>query len=96
MSQEVSKDLLDKVQATKALVTVHSLLGVGMFQIRHQDQLKQSMDFITELHKQVLEECLLHPESDLVEDLVEFRKEKERQESLQKLMDEQVNKESHE
>ncbi len=73
----ISQDLLDKVQAAKALVTAHSLLGVGMFQHRHQDALKQSIDFLTALHKQVLDEALQHPDADKVPDLAAYREEQE-------------------
>lgn len=86
-NQEAPKDLLDKVQAAKAIVTVHSLLGVGMFQFRHQDQLKQSMEFLTALHTQVLDECLLHPDCEKVQDLVDYKAEQERQAQLKELMD---------
>lgn len=74
-----SQDLLDKVKAAKALTTTHSLLGVGMFQFRHQEQLKQSIEFLESLHKQVIAECLAHPDCDLVPDLFEYKMEQERQ-----------------
>lgn len=70
-----AQDLQDKVQAAKALVTAHSLLGVGMFQHRHQEALTQSLQFLAALHKQILEECLAHPDADLIPDLVEYKKE---------------------
>ena len=82
----VSQDLLDKVQATKAIVTIHSLLGVGMFQYRHNDQVKQSLDFLGNLHKQVLDDALSHPDADKVKDLVDYKAEKEAQEKLQELI----------
>lgn len=89
----VSQDLLDKVQAAKALVTAHSLLGVGMFQFRHQEALKQSIEFLANLHKQVLDDALSHPEADKVADLVQYKAEKEAQAQLQQLLKEQAEKE---
>lgn len=84
-----AQDLLDKVQATKAIVTAHSLLGVGMFQHRHSESLKQSIEFLAALHKQILAECMLHPDSDLIPDLVEYKAEAKKQEELSKLIDAQ-------
>lgn len=69
-----SVDLPKQIQAAKALVSVHSLLSVGMFQHRHQDSLKQSLEFLSALHSQVLEECLSHPDADKYEDLVSYKK----------------------
>lgn len=77
--KQPAKDLLDKVQATKALVTAHSLLGVGMFQHRHSEALKQSIDFLQALHSQLLEECLAHPDADLIQELVDYKQEAEKQ-----------------
>ncbi len=79
-------ELINKVQATKALVTAHNLLGVGMFQARNQEAVKQSLEFLAALHKQILEECLAHPDAHLVQDLVDYVEEAKKQEELQKLM----------
>ena len=71
---QVSQDLLDQVQSAKALVTVHSLLLVGTFQQKNMDALKQSIDFVAALHKQVLEASLKHEQADLLPELVEYKK----------------------
>lgn len=93
----VSQDLLDKVQATKAIVTAHSLLGVGMFQHRHSEALKQSLDFLTALHKQILDECIVHPDADKVQELVDYRAEQKKQAELQALIEaEQLNNQGQE
>lgn len=83
----VSQDLQDKLKATKALVTAHSLLGVGMFQHRHTEQLNQSLQFLAELHKQILEECLFHPDADKVQELVDYKAEVQKQEQLKQLIE---------
>ena len=85
-----SQDLLDKVQATKALVTAHSLLGVGMFQARNHEAVTQSIEFLAALHKQILTDCLQHPDAHLVQDLVDYAEAAKKQEELQKLMAEQA------
>ena len=81
-----SQDLLDKVKAAKALTTAHSLLGVGMFQFRHQEQLKQSLEFLELLHKQVIEECLQHVDCDLVPELVEYKAQQDEHEKMQEIL----------
>jgi hypothetical protein len=78
--KQPAQDLVDKVQATKALVTTHSLLGIGMFQHRHSEALQQSIDFLAALHKQILTECLKHPDANLVPDLVEYAEQAKKQE----------------
>lgn len=85
--KQPAQDLIDKVQATKALVTAHSLLGVGMFQHRHSEALSQSIDFLAALHKQVLDECLEHPDSDLIPDLVEYKEAAKQQEQLKQIVE---------
>lgn len=86
---DLPQDLLQKVSATKAVATAHSLLGVGMFQHRHTEALQKSIDFLTSLHKQILEECLSHPDADKVPDLVEYKEEQRKQAELAKLVAEQ-------
>ena len=73
----ISQDLQDKLAAIKALVTAHSLLGVGMFQHRHQEALKESLKFLEALHKQVMEEALLHSDADKCQELVDYKAQKE-------------------
>ena len=85
--KEAAQNLQDKVKAAKALVTAHSLLGVGMFQHRHSEALKQSIEFLAALHKQVLDECLNHPDSDLIPDLVEYKEAAKQQEQLKQIVE---------
>lgn len=92
VSPAPSQDLVNKVQAAKALVTAHSLLGVGMFQHRHNEAVTQSLDFLAALHKQILTECLEHPDAHLVQDLVDYAAEAKKQEELKKLLAEQAAK----
>ena len=70
---EVSQDLQDKLSAIKALVTVHSLLGAGMFQVRNAKTVEDSIQFITALHQQVMEEALNHPDADKVQELIDYK-----------------------
>lgn len=88
--QEVNlpEELKDKLSAIKALVTVHSLLGVGMFQHRHTPQLTESLKFLESLHKQVMEEALQHPDADKAPELVEYKQQLV-MEALQKSIKEQ-------
>jgi len=85
--KEAAQNLQDKVKAAKALDTAHSLLGVGMFQHRHSEALKQSIEFLAALHKQVLDECLNHPDSDLIPDLVEYKEAAKQQEQLKQIVE---------
>lgn len=87
VSPAPADELINKVQATKALVTAHSLLGIGMFQARNQEAVKQSLDFLAALHKQILEECLNHPDAHLVQDLVDYAAEAKKQEELKQLLE---------
>lgn len=87
VSPAPAEELINKVQATKALVTAHSLLGIGMFQARNQEAVKQSLEFLAALHKQLLEECLNHPDAHLVQDLVDYAAEAKKQEELKKMLE---------
>jgi len=69
----IAQDLQEKLLAIKALVTAHSLLGVGMFQHRHQQALSESLKFLEALHLQVMEEALVHPDADKCQELVEYQ-----------------------
>lgn len=89
-AKQPAQDLLDKVKATKAIVTAHSLLGVGMFQARNHDAVQQSIEFLGALHKQILSECLEHPDADLIQDLVDYREAVKKQEEFNKLVAEQA------
>lgn len=79
---EIAPELTDKINALKAITTVHSLLGVGMFQHRHSEALSESIKFMEALHKQVMDEALLHPDSDKSAELVEFKQQKAMEEIL--------------
>lgn len=70
---QVAQDLLDKVQAIKALVTAHSLLGVGLFQVCNHKQVEESLNFLMALHSQVMQEALAHPDADKIQELVDYK-----------------------
>lgn len=66
---QVPKELQEKVAAVAALAQTHQLLNVGHFQVANSGRLVQSLQFITMLHAQMLNEAKSHPEALLVDEL---------------------------
>lgn len=68
-SPEIAKELIEKVQALRALATCHNLLDRGYFTHVQAVAVVQSLEFLKALHGQVKDECLSHADSDKVPEL---------------------------
>ena len=45
-----------------------------MFQSRNHVQVMESIEFVSLLHKQLMEDALVHPDSDKVSELADYKK----------------------
>lgn len=71
--QEIDPILLSKVGALKAIVTIHSLLHEGNFQVQTFPAIQSSLEFLKSLHKQVVGDALQHPQAEQVPELKQLK-----------------------
>ena len=63
------KDLSDLYNALKSIVITNNLLKAGLYPLGHDELYKISNQFLGSLHKQLLNQMMLHPQSDLIPEL---------------------------
>lgn len=69
----IDQDLLNKVQALKALTATYNLLDRGSYPHNALVAVVESMKFVRSLHEQLLAEALAHPEASEVPELSKFK-----------------------
>lgn len=74
--EKLPQDLEAQYKATKALALVYTLLQNGFFPGGIRDEIEEASKFIQSLHNQSLQAVLVHPESDMID---EIKKHKEGQ-----------------
>lgn len=58
----IDKDLIEKLNALRALVNINAIFNNGSFPIGLHDAVKGSIDFIRHLHEALLSEAQQHPD----------------------------------
>ena len=76
-SPKPSKDLTDKLGAIGALQVIHELLNEGRFEGFKSQRILRSLEFVGNLHSQLLDECKAHPDAKLVNGLLPEEKKEE-------------------
>lgn len=69
----IDPKLLQSVAALQGIATCHNLLDQGSFQYKYSQAIAQSLEFLKVLHSQVKDECLKHPDSDKIPELVALK-----------------------
>lgn len=77
----VDPELEGKVRALAALAATHHHLGRAHHPLAVAAQVQECLEFLTILHSQLLEEALVHPDADKVEQLIEVKKQRAAEES---------------
>ena len=66
----IPKDLQDKVNGLKTLVSVHDLLSTAKHEGFKSRRLEEAFAFIAALHRQLLDDVKAHPDADKVPGLL--------------------------
>jgi hypothetical protein len=67
----VPKDLQDKVNSLKVLISIHDLLSTSKHEGFKSKRLEEAFSFISALHTQLLEDVKAHPEANKIPGLIE-------------------------
>jgi hypothetical protein len=59
----IPKDLQNKINALKALVSIHDLLSTAKYEGFKTKRLSDAFEFIESLHKQLLDDVSSHPDA---------------------------------
>lgn len=68
----VDPKLMGHVGALKALVVCHNLLDEGLFPRGHFPAIQASQQFLMNLHKQVMDEAIVHPDAPRIPEFQEL------------------------
>lgn len=75
MSKEsIDPVLLEQVNALKLLTKTHNILMGTSHPVKEFQNVAECVPFIMNLHKQVLDEILIHPDAEFVEDIAPILK----------------------
>lgn len=72
----IPQDLQEKISALRAIALTHKLLNSGAFPVSAHDGVKLSIEFLTALHTQMMEEASKHPSSSLIPELSQNKEDK--------------------
>ena len=70
---EIAPELLQQLQAIRALATAHNLLDKGLFSHEKAEAVRVSLDFLRSLHTQCVDTAIQHPQADLIPELASFK-----------------------
>ena len=70
-TEEIPKDLQDKMGSLRALTSCHDLLQTGAFPLSFNERIKMSLTFLQALHTSALADALEHKDADKLLELKE-------------------------
>jgi hypothetical protein len=72
-TQELPKDLQDKLTSLKALASIHHLINNSSFKTNQFSQVDAAISFITILHGEMMKDAASHESADQVPELVQYK-----------------------